>query len=557
MKTITQYLKQISSIAALFYLISCAAIQGPPGGPKDKTPPELLETIPADGTILFEGGRVELVFSEYVDEKTVERAIRVLPTFETSPEIIYKGRRVFIEFPDLLSKDQTYIISIDRTLKDERNVAMGQGIQVAFATGNKIDEGKVSGSVTYEKASSAHLWKIKDEEDSTEFYQRIPDYVVDASDSGQFEFRFLSDGNYRLAAVDRSAAGLFISPERMLVGLPWVSVIQLGTEKEKRNMNIRIPGKIGGIKLSQAEWQTGNWSTITFSDKVKNIMSQLKIMALYEDSTLHEPEKFIDPLDEKKIHLILPKLGENRFITLMSDHIMDGENTLVDSGKIKVKVDTTRDTTYLSIKAPTKNFVLSIEEETINPFAITFSNLVKAEESNTAFTLSQDTIQIPFTVQWKSLIELELLPHENWHPNTAYTVLIHRDKIQPKFGKSLEDSVKTVSFKTSEFQGYGKLIVSTTNKDTRNLIAELTSMEKEHRQIRTVVNSDSIFEMDRLPDGNYSLMFFDDFDGNGNYSHGKIQPYQPSEWFFEYPDTVKIRSNWDLELNQINMEQYP
>ena len=209
-------MKQLTSIAAIFYIMSCAAIQSPPGGLKDEIPPELIQTIPDGGSIHFKGGRVELIFSEFVDANTVERSIRVLPTLPEDPEIIYKGRRIFVEFPDSLNENQTYIISIDRTLKDEHKVALAQGIQVAFATGDKIDEGKISGTVTYQKASSVHLWKVQNEEDLTEFYKRIPDYVVDASDSGQYEFGYLSDGNYRLIAVDRSASGSPISPERMV-----------------------------------------------------------------------------------------------------------------------------------------------------------------------------------------------------------------------------------------------------------------------------------------------------------------------------------------------------
>ena len=88
-------------------MYSCAAIQGPPGGPKDETPPELIETIPKDGTIYFDGGRVELIFSEYVDANTIEKAIRVLPTLPEDPEIIYKGHRILVEFPDSLNENQT------------------------------------------------------------------------------------------------------------------------------------------------------------------------------------------------------------------------------------------------------------------------------------------------------------------------------------------------------------------------------------------------------------------------------------------------------------------
>ena len=62
----------------------------PPGGPKDISPPELTETFPKDGTVNYKGGLIELQFSEYIDESSIDRAIHILPTLKTKPELIYK-----------------------------------------------------------------------------------------------------------------------------------------------------------------------------------------------------------------------------------------------------------------------------------------------------------------------------------------------------------------------------------------------------------------------------------------------------------------------------------
>ena len=91
----------------------------------------------------------------------------------------------------------------------------------------------------------------------------------------------------------------------------------------------------------------------------------------------------------------------------------------------------------------------------------------------------------------------------------------------------------------------------------KRVVAEMTSIEKEPTTYRSVVSSSGIFEINKLPEGNYRLLFFQDRDGNNQYSYGKVQPYMSSEWFYEYSDTVKIRTNWDMELDQINLEQNP
>ena len=237
----------------LLLLVSCAAIMPPPGGPKDETPPELVKVTPTDGTTYFEGGKVELLFSEYLDESSFERAITVLPLLSQKPEIIFKGNRLIIYFPDSLSLNQTYIISISRDLSDEHKVKLSQGIQVAFSTGPQIDKGLISGLVDYEKDASLNLWKIQNENDSLDFYKRIPDYVIDASSEGFYEFKFLSPGQYRIAAVDRLVAGTPIVPDRFVYGLSWVSNIELGSQDNIRNVNMKIPKMLGGIKMINAE----------------------------------------------------------------------------------------------------------------------------------------------------------------------------------------------------------------------------------------------------------------------------------------------------------------
>ena len=86
----------------------------PPGGPKDITPPDLIETFPLDGTVNYAGGQIKLEFSEYIDEKSIERAIHILPTLTTRPELIYKGKKIYIDLPDSLLEDQTYIVVMMR-----------------------------------------------------------------------------------------------------------------------------------------------------------------------------------------------------------------------------------------------------------------------------------------------------------------------------------------------------------------------------------------------------------------------------------------------------------
>ena len=112
-----------------------------------------------------------------------------------------KGKKIVIRFNDSLQQNQTYIIVINRNLSDERKVKLSQGIQFAFSTGNEIDSGSISGKIYNSNQSSVQLWKIQDELDSIHFFNRIPDYSIDASNNGDYQFSYLSPGIYRLVAL--------------------------------------------------------------------------------------------------------------------------------------------------------------------------------------------------------------------------------------------------------------------------------------------------------------------------------------------------------------------
>lgn len=537
---------------------SCAAIQAPPGGPKDETPPELIETTPANGTVLFSGGRVELIFSEYVDESSVEKAIRVLPTLPSPPDIIYKGRRVFVELPDSLAENQTYIISIDRSFKDEHNVQIAQGTQVAYATGHKIDIGNINGKIYYENPSTIHLWKFQHNETDSSIFTRKPDYFVDAADDGTFSFNYLSNGTYRLIGVDQSAAGLILSPRRMNYGVPSVNTIQLTAENNSiNNLKMRVPESRQGIEMESIDWNQSNWGTIVFSKSISEILPQIQIEATAEDSSEIAINTFINPLDDTQLHFRLLTDSLNTHYFIESNKITDGIYKILNQGQIKVNVDTTRDTTFLKIESPKNNEELLIDEDETRFLTITFNRLMKQDSIQTFLTLKQDSTQIDYTAQWVSPLSLELAPEENWRPKSTYNIEIIRDGIHPEFGRSLEDSITTFALKTSGYQGYGNLLGSINKFDEQKWVVELISMEKEPKTSRTVVNSNGTFNMNRILEGNYTLLLFQDTDGNNRYSHGQVEPLNPSEWFFYYSDTVKIRANWDLELSQINMEQHP
>ena len=57
------YMKNYMCVFSLLVLCSCANIVAPSGGPKDLTPPTLIQAIPPNQSINFKGNEITLVLS--------------------------------------------------------------------------------------------------------------------------------------------------------------------------------------------------------------------------------------------------------------------------------------------------------------------------------------------------------------------------------------------------------------------------------------------------------------------------------------------------------------
>ena len=54
--------------------------------------------------------------------------------------------------------------------------------------------------------------------------------------------------------------------------------------------------------------------------------------------------------------------------------------------------------------------------------------------------------------------------------------------------------------------------------------------------------------MNWIPPGNYKLRLFVDDNNNNQWDAGKIQNGIASEKIIVYPQTIKIKSNWEIEI---------
>jgi hypothetical protein len=148
-----------------------------------------------------------------------------------------------------------------------------------------------------------------------------------------------------------------------------------------------------------------------------------------------------------------------------------------------------------------------------------------------------------------------IIPLSQWSEDEKYKLKVDRRGILSENGKGLKDSVNSINIRTNKSIGYGTISGEISELKQLNLAVELFSVKNPSLSQTYFVNSNSKFEFSTVPEDNYSLYFFRDFDKDMKYSYGKAYQNIPSEWFYFYPDTFEVRANWETEIVPIKLPE--
>ena len=524
-------------------IYSCAAISAPEGGPKDNTPPNLISSNPESGSLLFKGGIVTLSFSEYIDEKSVTSSISIAPRLERPIEIIYDDNKLLLNFPDTLLDDQTYVITINRNLKDERKVSIAQSIQVAFTTGNIIDKGIISGRVYGNEKYAVHLWKVTTEI-SDSIFLKDPLYVTEADKEGNFEFKYLAEGSYVLLGLDRSSSGIKLIPDRMAYGVSSKKVFTLEKESQIIDIPLLVTKQIPPLKLTHGEWVGQKWGWIYFNQEIDSLNID-NILLIDESNKQFNPSIFRDMQDKTRALLVVDDtLAKGKAeINILS------KLESLNKNRINFRVSGKRDTTNIKQLKPEGLTKIKLERKGGPSVAIVFSKPI-IQIADSAIIMTTDSDTLIEMVNRVNPLEINFTPSVGWVEKTNYNISIISSKLVPIEGKSFLDSIINISIKSEKKIGYGGISGYIKDNSKKTLI-KLTYIEDESKFFYSTIDSNLKFIFKNIPEGPYRLTLIKDNDASGSFTYGKVIPFKPSEWFYIHPDTFNIRSNWDKDIGTV------
>jgi uncharacterized protein (DUF2141 family) len=192
-------------LAGLFSVVlSCARQAAPSGGKKDITPPRIIKSVPAYGSLNFKGKKIVITFDEFLALEKVNEKFMVSPPLKKKPNIVLKGKNLNIEFLETLKDSTTYTLYFQDAIRDLNEGNAIPNYEFVFSTGNVLDSLSVTGNVynsfNLEVPEKTLILMHSHFADSAPL-KMLPDYITLADINGGFRINNVRSGTYHLFAL--------------------------------------------------------------------------------------------------------------------------------------------------------------------------------------------------------------------------------------------------------------------------------------------------------------------------------------------------------------------
>jgi len=222
-------------------VVNCAHPVTPSGGPKDVTPPIIIETIPENGSANFATKKFSIKFNEYVSLDNIQEQALISPPMNEMPEFTVKGKSILVKFKEELKPNTTYSVYFGDAIVDITENNPVTNYTYIFSTGNFVDSLSLSGYVynalDLKPVDGTFVMLYKDINDTIKFdslpYYVVPYYLSKTNDIGRFQFNGLANDDYLLFAInDQNSNYIFDQPGEQIAFLDSL-IVPIYIEKPK------------------------------------------------------------------------------------------------------------------------------------------------------------------------------------------------------------------------------------------------------------------------------------------------------------------------------------
>lgn len=582
-------------VAAALLLAACASIGRPEGGPRDMTPPVMVSSTPAPGSVNVSNGRIDIVFDENITLDDPMNKIVVSPPQKKQAQISSNGRRVRITLRDTLRDSTTYTVDLADAVRDLNEGNILDGLAIDFSTGPSIDTLMISGIVfegrTLEPAQGMFVGVYSTPVADTALTTLPMERITKTNALGRFTIRNLKPGSYRVFAIndlnhdfhwDRSEDIAFldrdISPSTMAIEVTDTFTDAAGNDSLVTRPATRfLPDDI------LLTWFNENYKPLYLVKHERPDARRLTLeMSTRSDSlpqlTLLNTVRAGARLDREAVLQSSPGLDSLTY--WLRDTTLIGSDTLKIAARY-LHTDTldnitfTTDTLTFALRQAKKK--KKRDEETDSVPKLEFVNIgissrqpqdlnipllfetsaPTASIDSAGFRIEElvDSIWMPVAAKIPSppdsLQPMRLLTEMTWKPKTKYRVTIDSLAVTDIYGNHNRPFVQEVS--THAIEDYAALFFNIGDLGPDSAIVELLSSDKPVR-LEPVRNGVATFEY--VTPGAYYARLFIDRNHNGRWDTGCVADTLQPEDVFYFSKKLNLKKNWDVE-QQWNIYETP
>lgn len=582
-------------VAAALLLAACASIGRPEGGPRDMTPPVMVSSTPAPGSVNVSNGRIDIVFDENITLDDPMNKIVVSPPQKKQAQISSNGRRVRITLRDTLRDSTTYTVDLADAVRDLNEGNILDGLAIDFSTGPSIDTLMISGIVfegrTLEPAQGMIVGVYSTPVADTALTTLPMERITKTNALGRFTIRNLKPGSYRVFAIndlnhdfhwDRSEDIAFldrdISPSTMAIEVTDTFTDAAGNDSLVTRPATRfLPDDI------LLTWFNENYKPLYLVKHERPDARRLTLeMSTRSDSlpqlTLLNTVRAGARLDREAVLQSSPGLDSLTY--WLRDTTLIGSDTLKIAARY-LHTDTldnitfTTDTLTFALRQAKKK--KKRDEETDSVPKLEFVNIgissrqpqdlnipllfetsaPTASIDSAGFRIEElvDSVWMPVAAKIPSppdsLQPMRLLTEMTWKPKTKYRVTIDSLAVTDIYGNHNRPFVQEVS--THAIEDYAALFFNIGDLGPDSAIVELLSSDKPVR-LEPVRNGVATFEY--VTPGAYYARLFIDRNHNGRWDTGCVADTLQPEDVFYFSKKLNLKKNWDVE-QQWNIYETP
>lgn len=300
-------IRRLLGLFSLAWLGGCAVVIAPDGGPKDSSAVAVVHSLPQSGAVNVPRNQVvELKWNKWVQAASLGKAMTISPAAPGRTKIDLDGDVVRLTFAEPLDSPATYSIRFAPGIKDWRDGQTRQEIELAFATGPRMDSGLVEvkavvngapaqlaplgtrvGLHPLDSARRSGLKRLLRSRDSLQWLgsapvplREKPLYSATVDSLGIAHVRHVPPGRYLVvASTDRGGDG-FCRLASDSVGL--VGIAELATSNAVWRASTLL-GRLDTVALKKDSVDTTKWTKVQ-RDSVNRFDSLARLDSLRLDS---------------------------------------------------------------------------------------------------------------------------------------------------------------------------------------------------------------------------------------------------------------------------------